>query len=380
MVDGKTTYAQSSDIKARSYLEYRKDMKKKAIVELEILEWLENKLKELNPKKSVSVYKSGGDKFLWFLRQGGISREPDFIAEIDGQKLEIEFQYGSDISINSIFDFKTSKVGQKVRGKKKRLPKDLVLLYLFRHEPTKFAFLPAEWIIKNGVEGVAPAWGNREVYKVKGSKMITKVKTDNKLEKVWNSINAKLFLLNFQNELININKELLSSELQQVIDEEKIVKIVPKDLDSFFKVCFILDNLNKIPKNTNLWLIYLLSYANQKNSLQDIFKLIYCLDFLYSKVSELKQNELLAVIKTVKDSIARIKRFYQKDGSYASSLKISTLEETRYAVFSVNLLEDLIQDIMHYYGTRELKPISKIYESLNDAIKTYNLVHKHYPN
>lgn len=47
MRDPKTTYAQSSDIRSRTYLEYRKDTKRKAIVELEVLEWLENKLKEL---------------------------------------------------------------------------------------------------------------------------------------------------------------------------------------------------------------------------------------------------------------------------------------------------------------------------------------------
>ena len=33
-LDGKTIYAQSSDIKSRTYLEYRKDMKRKAIAEL----------------------------------------------------------------------------------------------------------------------------------------------------------------------------------------------------------------------------------------------------------------------------------------------------------------------------------------------------------
>ena len=86
-LDGKTIYAQSSDIKSRTYLEYRKDMKKKAIAELEILEWLEDKVKELYPHQSVKVYKSGGDKFLWFLRKGGVTREPDYIAEVDDKKV-----------------------------------------------------------------------------------------------------------------------------------------------------------------------------------------------------------------------------------------------------------------------------------------------------
>ena len=36
----RTVYAQSSDIKSRSWLEYRQDMKKKAIAELEFLPYL----------------------------------------------------------------------------------------------------------------------------------------------------------------------------------------------------------------------------------------------------------------------------------------------------------------------------------------------------
>jgi len=66
MRDPKTIYAQSSDIRSRTYLEYRKDMKRKAIVELEVLEWLENKLKELYTGKEVKVYKSGGERMSTF--------------------------------------------------------------------------------------------------------------------------------------------------------------------------------------------------------------------------------------------------------------------------------------------------------------------------
>jgi hypothetical protein len=114
MRDPKTTYAQSSDIRSRTYLEYRKDMKRKAIVELEVLEWLENKLKELYPRKEVKVYKSGGDKFLWFLRKGGVTGDADFTAEIDGgkEKLEIELQYTEREDLR-FYDFKKSKVIKK---------------------------------------------------------------------------------------------------------------------------------------------------------------------------------------------------------------------------------------------------------------------------
>jgi len=51
--DAKLVYAQSSDIKARTYMEYGK--KKKAIAELEIKEWLENKLKEELRRKDIVI-------------------------------------------------------------------------------------------------------------------------------------------------------------------------------------------------------------------------------------------------------------------------------------------------------------------------------------
>lgn len=373
-LDGKTIYAQSSDIKSRTYLEYRKDMKKKAIAELEVLEWLESKTKELYPKKQIRVYKSGGDKFLWFLRKGGISREPDFITEIDEKKIEIEFQYGGgDIQDDYIFDFKTSKVGKKVKGQTKIVPKNTLFFYTFREAPTKFAFIPAEWILKKGIAGVAPAWGNREVYKITGKQMLQIVEEDNSLKRIWDSINAKLFILNFQHELIDLNKDKLSHLLQGVIDENEIVQIIPKDLDSFFKVCFILDNLNKIPKNANLWLVYLLSYINNDNPLEDISKITYCIDFLYSKI-ELKSNEVMQVVSKIRDLLEKIKTFYKDDGSYKSSLKVSPLEEIRYALFSINLLEDLIQDMNFYYSITELKPVKKIYENVENIKKTYELL------
>lgn len=373
-LDAKTIYAQSSDIKSRTYLEYRRDMKRKAIAELEVLDWLQKKIQELYPKKRVKVYKSGGDKFLWFLRRGGVSREADFKANINDTEIEIEFQYaGGGIHENDIFDFKTSKVGRKVKWQLLRISKNTLFLYLFREEPTKFAFITAEEILKSGIQGVAPAWGNREVYKITGKQLLAKVKNDNSLRKIWDNINAKLFILDFQHKLIDIDKEKLSYLLQSIIDENKIIKFIPKDLHSFFKVCFILDHLNKVPQNANLWLVYLLSYINENNTLEDIYKVVYCVDFLYSKIS-LKQNELNQLIDKTKELLDKIKTFYEEDGSYKSSLKTSPLEETRYALFSINLLEDLIQDITFYYSITDFAPIKKIYENVQDVSKTYNLL------
>ncbi|MCD6482930.1 MAG: hypothetical protein J7K83_01515, partial [Candidatus Aenigmarchaeota archaeon] len=60
--------------------------------------------------------------------------------------------------------------------------------------------------------------------------------------------------------------------------------------------------------------------------------------------------------------------------SYKSSLKVSSLDETRYALFSINLLEDLIQDMIYYYSISEIKPIKKIYENVENVEKTYKLI------
>lgn len=365
-LDGKTIYAQSSDIKSRTYLEYRKDMKKKAIAELEVLEWLEDKIKELYPKKQVKVYKSGGDKFLWFLRKGGVSREPDFIAEIDDEKKEIEFQYVNADFNDFYFNFKTSKL-------KKGEIKKTQFLCMLSGAPTKYAILNSEWILNNSYKTTEAAWGSREVHRVKKEKMQKEFKDDPKLKQIWGNIEAKNFILNCQHALVDINKDKLSCLLQGVIDENKIVEVIPKDLDSFFKVCFILDNLNKIPQNANLWLIYLLSYINKDILLEDIAKIVYCIDFLYSKI-ELKPNELNQLIGKVKELLSRIKRFYQNDGTYKSSLSSSPLEETRYALFSINLLEDLIQDMIYYYSVAELEPVKKIYENVGDVEKTCELI------
>jgi hypothetical protein len=371
-LDGKTIYAQSSDIKSRTYLEYRRDMKKKAIAELEVLEWLEKKIKQLSPKKEIKVYKAGGDRFLWFLRKSGVSREPDFIAEINNdKKIEFEFQYAEKGDLE-FYDFKVSKVAKKKNDERQPIENKF---FVYIHKPLlKYAIFKPDWIVKNGNYGMVEAWRSY-AFRVPKEKFEKLLKTDEDLKPLCKIIEAKNFILSFQHQLIDINKDKLSHLLQSVIDENKIVKIMPKNLDSFFKVCFILDNLNKIPQNADLWLIYLLSYINQENNLEEISKITYCIDFLYSKI-ELKQNELEQLIGKISELVKNINTLYQQDGSYISSLKISPLEETRYALFSINLLEDLAQDIIFYYDVSNLNPISKIYENISDIDKTYKFLKK----
>ena len=149
---------------------------------------------------------------------------------------------------------------------------------------------------------------------------------------------------------------------------------MPNTLGGFFKVCFILDHLEKMPENVNLWLVYLLSYADQKLNSHDIFRLIYCLDFLYSK-TELKQNELTLVVDKLKVLLGKIISFEKDDGSYSSDKTIPPIEDTRYCLFSINILEDLIQDPLFYYGNNiKLKAIQKIYENVTAISKTYSFI------
>lgn len=368
--DPKLVYAQSSDIKARTYIEYRKDMKKKAIAELEIKEWIESKLQEKYRKKNIKVEKSGGDRFLWFLRGGGITREPDFEVYMGGEQIfSIEFQYADKEDLQ-FFDFKVSKVVRKVKNK--IVPhKDRIFLYVLKNS-SRYAFIEPKWIKENGELGAVDAWGSRLAFRVPREKFESILEEgDASLRNVIETMETKIGILEFQHQMISIWENDLSEELQKVIDDKKLFKIIPDTLEGFFKVCFALDHLHKIPKNVRVWLIYLLSFANRELNLKEIAMLTYAFDFLYSKIppGELQKHELTEIENKVKLLLQRIDSFYKPEESlYISSICESPLEETRYALFSINMIEDIIQDAIFYHNA-DLKPITKIYQNVRDPLK-----------
>ena len=370
-LDTKTIYAQSSDVKSRTYLQYRRDMKQKAIAELEILSWLQKRIKKED--KSAVIEKHGGDKFIWFLRKGGITRDPDFVIKrIDGQIEYVEFQYAQK-ELKS-YDFKISKIAPKDRKLKKRIPREgTVILYIIK-PICAFAVLRPSWIIKNSKQTIASAWGNAPVFRVFSDKFNKILKKDIKLNTVCEIINKKNKILNFQHTAVEKEKEKLSYLLQQVVDAEKILNIMPKGLDGFFKICFILSHIQKSPKNAGLWIVYLLSFLSQKINSYNIFQLIYSLDFLYPKV-ELKKNEINKLVEGIKMMYRKLKLFSKPDGSFHSDKKISPLEDTRYCLFAINILEDLTQDILFYYGDQKsLMPIKKIYQTVPDINRVFNFI------
>ncbi len=214
------------------------------------------------------------------------------------------------------------------------------------------------------------------IFEVNGTIQQIYIKSPPCLNELIQNIEIKKTLLHFQHELLNKISEELSFLLQQVIDEKKILSLIPDSLDSFFNVCFLLDKIERIPKNINLWIIYLLTYITGKNTLSEIYKIVYCLDFLYTKTKELKTNELHCIISNIKRLIEMIKKCYQSNGSYLSCPKESPFEETRYAIFSINLIEDMIQDLVYNYEVIDLNPIKIIFENLNNPVETYSFIVK----
>lgn len=372
-LDTKTIYAQSSDIKSRTYLQYRKDMKQKAIAELEVLPWLREKIKK-EKGTGVEVQKFGGDKFIWFLRKGGVTRDPDYVIEYPvGKTSFLEFQYAKE-KIKA-YDFKISKISPKDRKLKKRAAKpDTEILYIIK--PTgECAFLHPDWIMKSSSVTHAAAWGNAPVYRIPAGIFEKKLKPDPKLKKVCESIDKKITILDFQIEAIDKEREKFSHLLQGVIDEKKILKILPQALDGFFKTCFILNHIDRTPMNINLWIIYLLSFLGQNLNSYELFQLFYSLDFLYSR-TELQTHELHRVISGISLGRKNISSFVKNNGSYQSSKKISPLEDTRFCLFVINVLEDLTQDILHYYKEpqKKLKPINLIFQDIKNVDKTHKFI------
>jgi hypothetical protein len=344
-------------------------MKKKAIAELEFLDWLKIKLPEVYQQAQVEVSKAGGDAFLWFLREGGVSREADFVAKIGERTIDFEFQYADKIDL-PFFDFKVSKVGKKLGGKRVAY---LRKQFVYVVKPTlQYAIFDCKWIMQAGEYGMVPAWRSY-AYRVPKEKFEAILQRDESLFDTVKMVDIKNDFLNFQFQLLDIWKDKFCYLLQSVIDEDRIVKIIPRDLDSFFRVVFILDNLQKIPQNASLWLIYLLSYINNKLDSGSLAKVVYCIDFLYSKI-KLKENELKELSSRIRELMDYIHAVEQTDGTYKSSIEISPLEEIRNVLFSINLLEDMIQDMLYYYDSALFKPVQKIFENVSYPEQTYRIM------
>ena len=365
----KITYAQSSDIKSRTFLEYRRDMKKKAIAELEMREWLQNILRARHGKPAIAVRKHGGDADLWFNTRGGVTQEPDYAADFgDGKILYYEFQYAENSDALLFFDFKLSKVGKKRGGE--RLPhQDREFFYVVKSR-NAYAFLPPAWIMQNGKEGAVPAWGNRLAYRVPRDVFLAQTQNGgDELKSVVGAIDDKNRILDFQHQFIAREIDRVARILESAVDEQKIIKIIPSTLEGFYRVCLILDRMNRAPENAAVWLVYLISFFGEKMPTRDFARLVFCFDFLYFKVQDsLRENEIKAAADALDKSVAYIKARENSDGSFASDPNFAPAEETRSVLFAVNLIEDIAQDLRYTCGVGP-GPIGKIFETISDCAK-----------
>lgn len=376
--DPRTTYAQSSDIKGRSYLEYRRDMKRKAIAELEALDWIQRLFESMYPNEVVSVKKSGGDSFLWFLRQGGVSREPDYIVSIGSKTQSVEFQYAASESLD-FYDFKLSKVA--VRRSGKRIPKDDVLFLYIDKPRSQYALLSAKWIAENAEIAEVPAWRS-PAYRVPAGIFRQQLRGDESLTELIQAIDSKNILLEFQHELYEMQRDIFKENIERSVLENAEFVVVPSSLNGFYEACFILSALQKHPESVELWLSRAIKFANQADSLEQVFKVAFCLDFLYFCIPAHQQIEINHVVAVLNHLADVREQFYQEHtGGYMSNGNNPCLE-TRYALFAANVIEDMTQDILHYrFGKLNPPstpaPIRRIYQSLRNPKRTAQFILKH---
>ena len=371
----KIIYAQSSDIKSRTYLEYRRDMKKKAIAELEFLPYLQTVLAEKHDDVSLLVRKYGGDAKLWFGRSSRqVTQEPDYQAESSTGDLWLyEFQYAEEIDNLEYVDFKVAKVGKKKRGQPRKPYRDREFFYVVKSK-RKYAFITCPWIMKRGELGPVTAWGSRSAYRVQREVFLKQcINGGTELEKTIQIVDDKNCLLDFQHQFLDMENQKFSRQLHDSVDKDTIVKIVPRTLGGFYHVCYLMEKIQKAPDAAGVWLVHLSSFFSRDMSALDFAHFMYSLDFLYFRCSDLSRNErktLHSVLESAEECIAnRI----NDDGSFATDSRVNSLEETRQIVFSINLLEDLIQDAVVNYGIN-MSSINGIFQTIPNVKRTANYI------
>ena len=372
----KMVYAQSSDIRSRTYLEYRRDMKKKGIAELEFLPYLEGLLKERRGDGGLKVSKHGGDAMLWFARSGGnVTQDPDYLVRLStGERFLYEFQIAETGGLR-YFDFKVSKVGRKPRGaaeRDRRPHADREFFYVVKDE-NRYAFFTPEWIMRNGEYGFVSAWRSW-AYRVPGDVFLAQFADGGeRLRDVIQSVDNKNGLLEFQHDFLESESRKLSKRLQQVVDDETLFKIVPRTLEGFYQVCYLLDKLGKEPDAPGVWMVYLLTFFRDDMRSIDFARFMYALDFLYFKCADIKRNETQVLRQAILDASDYVSAHAKADGSLSTDPRESPLEETRRLIFAVNLLEDIRQDAAVSFGM-DLPLVAKIFETIPNAELTANYV------
>ena len=364
----KLTYAQSSDIKSRTWLAYRYDMKRKAIAELEFLPFLQDLLQERYQDSALTVRKAGGDAQVWFGRSAAqVTQEPDYNCVLSsGETRQFEFQYAQSLEKLKFVDFKVSKVGKKKPRQPRVAHEDREFFYIVQSS-CYYALLPCQWIMWHGEERGVPAWGNRTAYRVPVDDFLDQCHDGGQaLAEVVARVESKNSLLAFQHEFLAMQDASFARELQRVVDEDALVKIVPGTLEGFYRVCHLLDKLDRSPDAPGVWLVYLTSFYDAAMSSLDFACWVYCLDFLNFRCERLSDNEKRVLLGAMQSARGYLRRQFANETQYIDELNTPAIEVIRQLLFATNLYEDLVQDCAATWGL-ELRPIQFIYETVPDV-------------
>ena len=240
-----------------------------------------------------------------------------------------------------------SKVGKKQGGRARVPYTDRDFFYIIK-DTAQYAFITPEWIDQNGQVRGVPAWGNRTAYRVPREVFLPLfVDGGADLEEAIKVVDNKNYLLEFQSEFMEQEVRQLSRELQQVVDEERLLSIVPRTLEGFYRVCFLLDKIGKQPDAPGVWMVYLMSFFNDNMKAADFARYIYALDFLYFKCRSVQGNERIALGKAITQAMAYIERRFTAagEGVLVTDFDEAPIEALRQIVFAANLLEDIRQDV-----------------------------------
>lgn len=366
-------YAQSSDIKSRTWEQYREDMKRKAIAELECLGLLRTLLIEASGDRSVTVHKHGVDEVLWFNPQAKPSGQPDYRATwSDGREWLYEFKNSTEPDL-AFFDFKKTNVRR--RGRAPHKPHDDRDIFYVARAEAKNGFVSPRWVMENGRVGPVPAWGNREAYRVPRDRFLPMLSDGGeRLRTVLQTMKLKEVLLDFQAGFVRSEQERLAGRLRRVVDDGVAFSVMPKTLGGFFEACFLMKHLTKFPDDAGLWLVYLFSLLDDEIVPIQLARAMYAIDSLYFRAIDasergLRENEHRIMVDGLRRVDTKVRAYAWSGGSLDPT--VSPLEELRQMVFVVNLFEDWRQDVFYRWGERppppEVRPARTIFESIPDV-------------
>lgn len=366
-------YAQSSDIKSRTWEQYREDMKRKAIRELECLPLLQALLTERAGGRPVSAHKHGVDEVLWFDPKAHLSRQPDYRAVgPDGAVMMYEFKMSVKENLK-FFDFKKTNV-RRTRRPPHEPHEDREIFYVARAEGRN-GFVSPKWVMDNGRIGPVPAWGYREAYRVPRDRFLPMLSDGgDRLRGVLRTIEEKEVLLDFQEGYLRDEKERLAGRLRRVVDEGDAFRVAPGTLSGFFETCLLMKHLSRFPEDPGSWLACLFSLIEDDATPEHLARAMYAVDGLYFRaidVSEhgLGKDERHLMVDGLRRAARAIRAYPWSDGS--REVTESQLEALRHMLFVVNLFEDLRQDVFYRWGRGEpppeVRPARSIFESIPEV-------------